>query len=600
MSSSTPPPEGSNVPSPGTTTSWRLVAWKLAIWGLFLALLYAVREFFFTAFLTFLFSYLTLAIVGRVMGRLSPGVERAWLRRLLTMAVFLLGPALLVGIGLLVGEPLMHQGQELVGWASKLDLEAEVCRLLESFIGPQEFRREYGAEDDPRYQRALEEFRNSGASHSAAYRDFPHLEAWVEGPVGKRFNEDAAARLRAHLKREGTSSKEFQSWFINQKFPELQAQARKADENPRQDKDPMELLALTAAKDTTTPAQLFERVRQIPGVLSALREEWLSDAVRAQLANLTESASYLKVLHEYYDQKRREAPSTLPYTFEEYLQLRAARPLGPKAFGDTLERLRPRPAADRDAKLRADFEAAKQHELFQAWWTGSTTGRTVHRAVDGILGVGSADHLDLHLAKLLSVPADVLTALLLSFFICIDFPNLRTGIQRLRHTWLREAYDEMAPAFARLAELIGRSMQAQGLIAFCNALLMFVAMSFLGVTHPMLLSCVVFVLCLVPTLGMFLSWVILMVITLIQPAGGLALALKTSAAVAVVFVIETFVLSPRILGRMMDLHPVMTLAILPIAQYFFGVWGLILATPVAVYVIHELILGRNSTLPPSE
>lgn len=594
------PATGSHVASTGAPSSWRLLAWKLAIWSLFLALLYAVREFFLTAFLTFLFSYVTLAIVGRLMTRLSPGEDRAWLRRLLTVAIFLLGPALLVGIGLVVGEPLVHQGQELVGWASKLDLEAEVCRLLEGFIGPQEFRREYGSQDDPRYQRALEEFRLSGASHGAEYRAFPHLEAWVEGPVGKRFNEETAALIRAKLMREGTSSKEFQSWFISQKFPELQAQARNAGAKTRQAKDPMELLALSAAKETTTPAQLFERVRQMPAVLSTLRDEWLRDAVRAQLANTSESASYLKLLHEYYDQKRREAPSTLPYTFEEYLQLRAARPLGPKAFGDTLERLRPRPAADREASLRADFEAAKQHELFQAWWTSSTTGRTLHRAVDSLLGVGSADHLDLHLTKLLSVPADVLTALLLSFFICIDFPNLRAGIRRLRNTWLREVYDEMAPAFARLAELIGRSMQAQGLIALCNAVLMFVALNFLGVIHPMLLSCIVFVLCLVPTLGMFLSWIILMVVTLIQPAGGLALAVKTSAAVAVVIAIETFVLSPRILGRMMDLHPVMTLALLPIAQYFFGVWGLILATPVAVYVIHELILGRHAELPARE
>ena len=44
---------------------------------------------------------------------------------------------------------------------------------------------------------------------------------------------------------------------------------------------------------------------------------------------------------------------------------------------------------------------------------------------------------------------------------------------------------------------------------------------------------------------------------------------------------------------MMELHPVLIIALLPLAQYFFGVWGLILATPVAVYVIHEVILRRG-------
>ena len=44
---------------------------------------------------------------------------------------------------------------------------------------------------------------------------------------------------------------------------------------------------------------------------------------------------------------------------------------------------------------------------------------------------------------------------------------------------------------------------------------------------------------------------------------------------------------------MMELHPVLIIAILPLAQYFFGVWGLILATPVTVYVIHVVILRRG-------
>ena len=64
-------------------------------------------------------------------------------------------------------------------------------------------------------------------------------------------------------------------------------------------------------------------------------------------------------------------------------------------------------------------------------------------------------------------------------------------------------------------------------------------------------------------------------------------------AVVIVVLLETFVFSPRILGRMMELHPVLIMAILPLAQYFFGIWGLILATPVAVYVIHVLILGKG-------
>jgi predicted PurR-regulated permease PerM len=131
------------------------------------------------------------------------------------------------------------------------------------------------------------------------------------------------------------------------------------------------------------------------------------------------------------------------------------------------------------------------------------------------------------------------------------------------------------------------------LIAFCNALLTFLALTVLGVEHAVLLALAVFVLCQVPTLGMCLSWALLVAMALLQPGGGLILALKVSGAVVVIILLETFVISPRILGRMMELHPVLLLAVLPLAQYFFGIWGLLLATPIAVYVVHVLILRRG-------
>jgi hypothetical protein len=87
-----------------------------------------------------------------------------------------------------------------------------------------------------------------------------------------------------------------------------------------------------------------------------------------------------------------------------------------------------------------------------------------------------------------------LVPLLLSLFSYIDFPRLKQGVQKLRQTWLREAYDEMAPAFSTLGQLIGKALHAQGLIALCNAVMMFLALSTLGVEHPVLLGGAVFVL----------------------------------------------------------------------------------------------------------
>src|SRR5262249_39137102 len=106
----------SPAPAAPPPSSWPLLLKKLAIWALFLAALYLARDFFFMGFMTFLFCYLTLAVVGWGMKRLSPDRERPWLRRLLTVAVFLLVPLALLGAGILIGPRLVAQGERMAGW----------------------------------------------------------------------------------------------------------------------------------------------------------------------------------------------------------------------------------------------------------------------------------------------------------------------------------------------------------------------------------------------------------------------------------------------------------------------------------------------------
>jgi predicted PurR-regulated permease PerM len=576
---------------PAEPFSWVVFAQRLAFWGLILGVLYLTRDFFFTAFMTFLFSYLTLMVVNAVMARLSPGKELPWLRLVLTLGVFVLVPLILFAVFRVIGPPLFHQGEELVGWVSQLDPHVEVSRLVERYVGPEEFRNQYGGPGDPRYQKALEEFRATGASHVAAYRSFPQMESWVEGPFAKQFDASTTQRIRIQLAHEGVSSEAFARWFLQTKAPELQAQAK--EQVPSTGRPPASVPPLVVAAATATPKQLLEHVRQTPEVLVPLRDEWINDTIRSELAREKASPEYLAQLQAYYERKRLESPKSLPYPFDVYADLRKARSLGMKAFGEAMEKVDPRAEEDREAKSREDFETAKQHELFQKWWSENAHAHMIRHVVDSTVGTGQTEQLDRKVTALLGVPASLCTALLLSLFICLDFPRLREGVRGVRSTWLRDIYDEVVPAFASVGQLIGRAMLAQGLIALCNATLLFVALSLLGVAHPLLLSAVAFVLCLVPTLGLVIAWVLIAVVALIQPGGGVGLALQASGAVVGIVLIEIFVLSPRILGRMMELHPVLIMALLPIAQYFFGIWGLILATPVAVYVIYERILCQG-------
>jgi predicted PurR-regulated permease PerM len=570
---------------------------KLAIWTLFFVVLYLARSFFFVAFMTFLFSYLTLILVGWGMKRLSPGKESPGLRRILTLGVFVVVPVVLVGVGSLVAPPLLDQVQRLAGQLSHLNLESEVSHLLEGMVGPAEFKQSYGSPGDPRYQKGLEEFRHTGVLHVEAYNQFPKLEAWVEGAFNKQFTDAERGQIRQHLLHEGVSSKAFEEWFLTKKVPALQEQALKEAAAAGGPSTPLDALVRAAASDT--PDQLLNQVRRDPTLVPILRQQWVQDVLEHEVAAARHSHAYQVQFKEYYEQQRAKAPHTFPYTFEQYVELRDARPQGQVAFGKVLEKIQPTAAGEAEARLRADFEAAKKHELFQQWWRTSSVAQFVRHHLEGnnVSGAGSGQ-LDRIFAALVSIPMDLGTALLLSLFICIDFPRLQSGMRRLRETWLKDVYDEIAPALTSLAHLVGRAMFAQGLIALCNAVMMYFVLYVLGMDHVMLLSAATFVLCLVPTLGAVLAWALIAVCALLQPGGGFVLALKASGGVLFVMLMEVFVFSPRILGKAMELHPVLIMALLPIAQFFFGIWGLILATPVAVYVIYVVIFRRG--LPGSE
>jgi len=566
---------------------------KLVIWGLFFAIIYLARDFFFLAFMTFLFSYIALNLIHWTMNRFWPGRELPGVRRLVTLGVFLCLPVILLAVGIFVMPHLISQAQHVIGWASRINPEVEAARMLEGFVSHAEFEQEYGNPDDPRYQKALAEFQKTGERYVKQYLDFPSLDAWVEGGFNKQFADTERSKIRASLLNEGVSGKAFEEWFTTIKYPELKTQARKDNQAkgaPVRQEDSLIRFAQSA-----TAQETLQKVRQTPGLQATLQQDWINDSVERRIAAAKTTPAYRDQFRAYYEQCRTQKPELVIYTFDQFLVLQNARTHGQLAFGDAMDQLRPFVLQPPKTQLKKDFETAKKHELFQKWWDTSSPAKFIRHEIERNTSGDATGRMEGMLTALLNIPLDLCSALLLSFLICIDYPAMQQASRRLRETWLRDVYDEIVPALASLAKLIGTSMYAQGLIALCNAVLIFSGLTMIGVDHAALLGLAVFILCLVPTLGTIIAWVLIVIMALVQPGGGLALAAKATGIVFLVIILETFVLSPRILGRLMELHPVLILAILPVAHSFFGIWGLLLAIPVTVYVINTVILRRNVT-----
>lgn len=182
--------------------------------------------------------------------------------------------------------------------------------------------------------------------------------------------------------------------------------------------------------------------------------------------------------------------------------------------------------------------------------------------------------------------ATILLALLFSFLISLDTFRLGEEIGNLRNSRLRDFYEETAQPVVRFGYVVGRTIQAQAMVAIVNTILTLIGLSLLGVPSLTVLSMIVFLCSFIPVLGVFISTMPIVLVAI--NSGGLYTALLAIIMVIVVHAVEAYLLNPMIYGKHLKINPVFVLIILFIGHHTFGVWGMLLGVPVAYYFIHDV------------
>ncbi len=350
-------------------------------------------------------------------------------------------------------------------------------------------------------------------------------------------------------------------------------------------------------RDQQIRQQILSDVKSDPVLLAELKNQWARTQSLRQWDELRKSDKYQDQFKKFYEARREENPAALPLDFAFFQSLASAYPQGKQAFLDAV-RQHYKDDAQSLASQQHDFETATKLDLGQQWWATSHVADWVrdHAKNDGPKAMESLlRSVDRGLGYLVRVPVQIVTSLVLAIFILIEWHSLKSGVANLRNTRLQALYDEIVPGVVALGKLIGKSFQGQVVIAFFNAMLTLVALSLIGVDYKFILTLIVFVLSFIPVVGVILSSIPLCAVAIVQPGGSLLMAVQVIAAIAVIHLIEGTILSPRIIGKIGHLHPVLVIGILMVAEHFFGMWGLILGVPVAIYIIRVVIL--NAPIP---
>jgi predicted PurR-regulated permease PerM len=179
------------------------------------------------------------------------------------------------------------------------------------------------------------------------------------------------------------------------------------------------------------------------------------------------------------------------------------------------------------------------------------------------------------LSSVASGLVNILLTVVISIYLLVD------GSRAVR--WLRDR----TPASQRgrigsmitiIQNVVGGYIRGQITLCFIVGVLVGVGMAILGMPYAVLLGVLTFITEFIPVLGTIVAGTISVLLALTQ---GWLTAVLVLAYFVLVHIFEGYVLAPRLLGKAVGLHPLVSLLALIIGAELFGPWGAIFASPTA-------------------
>lgn len=169
--------------------------------------------------------------------------------------------------------------------------------------------------------------------------------------------------------------------------------------------------------------------------------------------------------------------------------------------------------------------------------------------------------------------------LVISFYLSVT----RKGVETFLGSVVPEKYESYVISLWKRTEIkVGKWLQGQMLLGLIVGLAVYVGLSLLHVKFALLLSLIMMVLELVPMVGPVVSAIPAVMLAFIQSP---VLGFWVLILYIVVQQLENHILVPIILGKTLNLNPVVILIALLVGQTLAGIPGMILAVPISTIIV---------------
>ncbi len=172
--------------------------------------------------------------------------------------------------------------------------------------------------------------------------------------------------------------------------------------------------------------------------------------------------------------------------------------------------------------------------------------------------------------------------LIISFYLSVT----RKGVESFLGSVVPEKYEDYVISLWKRTEIkVGKWIQGQMLLGLIVGLAVYVGLSLMHVKFALLLALLMMVLELVPMVGPVVSAIPAVILAFLQSP---VLGFWVLVLYIVVQQLENHILVPIILGRTLNLNPVVILIALLVGQTLAGIPGMILAVPISTIIVEML------------
>jgi predicted PurR-regulated permease PerM len=180
------------------------------------------------------------------------------------------------------------------------------------------------------------------------------------------------------------------------------------------------------------------------------------------------------------------------------------------------------------------------------------------------------------------------------FFALLSGYRIRDHAKNLLFVFDLETQDEVLYLGQVFVGYVTAFFRGQLIVALSMGVIMAIGFTLIGLNGAIFFGLALGLLSIVPYLGMVIGLLTVIPVSFIQPDGGVQLALLVLGVIIVTQVIESVLLTPKIMADQSGLHPVLVvISILFWGTVLGGIVGMIMAVPLTAFL---LTLGRHLRL----